>query len=145
MQYNFKTQELTSKGIDFNAIYPDKQDAVKQMTGYDFNLSSIVSFLKKETNDFEKQTPLALDIDKHIYSVYLKWQQSSDKPSEEKTDEGQKASAPVESTEEKPVEQPSKKTLETRLKIVNAMIKKDPSNTVLKTRIKIIQKKLKEA
>lgn len=90
MQYNFKTQELTSKGVDFNAIYPDKQDAVKQMTGFDFNLSNIVSFLKKETNDYEKQTPLALDIDKHIYSVYLKWQQAEGKSTEE-----QKASEPT--------------------------------------------------
>jgi phage/plasmid-associated DNA primase len=145
MQYNFKTQELTSKGVDFNAIYPDKQDTVKQMTGFDFNLSNIVSFLKKETNDYEKQTPLALDIDKHIYSVYLKWQQAEGKSTEDKKTEEQKASAPVESTEDKPVDQPSKKTLETRLKIVKAMIKKDPSNTVLKTRIKIIEKKLKEA
>ncbi len=95
MQYNFKTQELTSKGVDFNAIYPDKQDAVKQMTGFDFNLSNIVSFLKKETNDYEKQTPLALDIDKHIYSVYLKWQQAEGKSTEDKKTEEQKASEPT--------------------------------------------------
>lgn len=145
MQYNFKTQELASKGIDFNAIYPEKQDAVRQMTGYDFSLPTIVSFLKKETNDYEKQSPLALDIDKHIYSIYLKWQQADGKSSEEKPAEEEKASAPVESTEEKSVELPSKKTLETRLKIVKAMIKRDPSNSVLKTRIKIIEKKLKEA
>lgn len=145
MQYNFKTQELASRGVDFNAIYPEKQDAVKQMTGYDFSLPTIVSFLKKETNDYEKQSPLALDIDKHIYSIYLKWQQSEGKSTEEKSEGEQKASVPVESVEDKPVELPSKKTLETRLKIVKAMIRKDPSNSVLKTRIKIIEKKLKEA
>mgnify|MGYP000956445441 CR=1 FL=1 len=142
MQYNFKTQELTSKGVDFNAIYPDKQDAVKQMTGFDFNLSNIVSFLKKETNDYEKQTPLALDIDKHIYSVYLKWQQAEGKSTEDKKTEEQKASAPVDSTEKKPVDFSDREFNEKRLKLVSASLRKNPKDKVFITLKKMIIKKL---
>lgn len=78
MQYNYKTQELVDKGVDFSTIYPEKQTAVKEMTGFDFNLSNIVSFLKKETDNYQKQLPLALELDKHIYAIYLK---SGQKPS----------------------------------------------------------------
>lgn len=142
MQYNFKTQELTSKGVDFNAIYPDKQDTVKQMTGFDFNLSNIVSFLKKETNDYEKQTPLALDIDKHIYSVYLKWQQAEGKSTEDKKTEEQKASAPVDSAEKKPVDFSDREFNEKRLKLVSASLRKNPKDKVFITLKKMIIKKL---
>ena len=135
MRYNYKTHKLIDEGVNFNAIYPEKQEVVKQMTGVDFSLPQIVVFLKKQTDNFEKQMPLATDLDNAIYSVYLKW--SGDKSSE----------APIPTPTPTPTPsgegKPNKKTLETRLKIVNAMLKKNPSNAVLKTRIKIIEKQLK--
>ncbi|MEI7960776.1 MAG: hypothetical protein WCI04_00410 [archaeon] len=82
MRYDYKTQELIDKGVNFNSIYPEKQEVVKQMTGVDFNFAQIVTFLKSQTDNFQKQTPLALDLDRHIYSVYLKW---SSKPKETAT------------------------------------------------------------
>lgn len=133
MRYNYKTHKLMDEGVNFNSIYPEKQEVVKQMTGVDFTLPQIVLFLKKQTDNFEKQMPLATDLDNAIYSVYLKW--SGEKPSEKPVP----TPTPTPSADSKP----SKKTLETRLKIVNAMFKKNPTNTVLKTRIKIIEKQLK--
>jgi len=132
MRYDYKTQELIDKGINFNSIYPEKQEVVKQMTGVDFNFAQIVTFLKSQTDNFQKQTPLALDLDRHIYSVYLKW---SSKPKETAT--------PTETVTSTTTTVTSPKVLETRLKIVNSMLKKDPTKSVLKTRIKIIEKLLK--
>jgi spore maturation protein CgeB len=68
------------KGVNFNAIYPEKQEVVKQMTGVDFTLPQIVMFLKKQTDNFEKQMPLATDIDNSIYAVYLKWKDEKATP-----------------------------------------------------------------
>jgi len=135
MRYNYKTHELLDKGVNFGSVYPEKQEVVKQMTGVDFALPQIITFLKKQTDNFEKQTPLALDLDRAIYSVYLKWSES-EKPTEVPTTT---TSPSVPTAETKP----NKKTLETRLKIINSMLKKNPSNTVLKTRIKIIEKQIK--
>lgn len=80
MQYNYHTQELLAQGIDFSTIYNSKQEIVKEMSGFDFNLTDIVQFLKKETNGFKKQFPLAADIDAAIYSIYLKSQSQDGVP-----------------------------------------------------------------
>jgi|LakMenEpi03Aug12_release.lakeMendotaPanAssembly.Ray.scaffolds.fasta_scaffold36256_12 hypothetical protein len=76
MQQNnivYQTQKLMDSGVDFNAIYSEKQSIIKDMTGFDFNLQSIVGFLKAQTDNFQKQIPLALDIDKNIKAIYDKW------------------------------------------------------------------------
>ena len=74
MQYSYKTHKLLDEGVNFGKVYSDKQEVVKEMTGFDFNLSNIVSFLKKETDNFTKTNiELALDLDRHIYTIYLKW------------------------------------------------------------------------
>jgi hypothetical protein len=92
MQYSYKTHQLLDSGVDFAKIYPKKQDVVKEMTGFDFNLANIVTFLKSETDDFTKQIPLALDLDKHIYAVYNEWvskgeQKGGEQKIEEKKDD----------------------------------------------------------
>lgn len=125
---NYKTLELADKGVDFSTIFPEKQVIVKEMTGMDFSLPQIVSFLRKQTNNGAEQIPLALDIDKHIYSIYLKsGAKEGTKPAET-------------SGEDKPA--PTLKVLETRLKIISGMLKKDAKNTVLKTRLKIVTKQI---
>ena len=96
MQYNFKTQELQDKGVNFASIFPEKQSAVKEMTGFDFDLSNIVLFLKKETDNYQKtDNPLASELDKYIYSIYLKSAGLPKADKKEKTEE-----APAEKTEE---------------------------------------------
>jgi hypothetical protein len=74
----YKTKKLIDDGINFSAIYSNKQEQVKALTGFDFNLSNIVSFLKKQTDDFSIQNALAFDIDAQIYSIYLKWIDATD-------------------------------------------------------------------
>ena len=67
MQSNtYKIAALLDKGVDFSSIFPEKQNVVKEMTGFNFDLANIVNFIKKETKDFTEQNPLALDVDKHI-------------------------------------------------------------------------------
>jgi hypothetical protein len=73
MQYNYKTEKLLQDGVDFSNLFSEKQKLVKDMTGFAFDLENIVNFLKKETDNFQKQTKLALDIDANIYQIYLKW------------------------------------------------------------------------
>jgi hypothetical protein len=133
----YKTKKLIENGVNFSAIYSNKQEQVKDLTGFDFNLSNIVSFLKKQTNDFTVQIPLAFDIDAQIYSIYMKWVDATDtKPT---PSEKPKAEAPSEAGEK-----PTKEVLQTRLKLVKKMNDKNPS-ALLKTRMKIIEKQLKEA
>ena len=84
MQFNYQTQQLLDKGVNFATIYPEKQGVVKEMTGFDFDLQNIVSFLQKETDNFTIVLPLALEIDKNIVSIYNKYQTSQGKKSESK-------------------------------------------------------------
>ena len=125
MQYNYKTQELVDKGVDFSKIYPEKQSVVKEMTGFDFNLESIVLFLKKETDNYKIQTPLALDLDKHIYNIYLKSIKNT-KPTES------------ESTTTKI----DKSVLLIKIKLFKKALEKDKGNKVLKIKIKLFEKEL---
>ena len=87
MQSNtYKIAALLDKGVDFSSIFPEKQNVVKEMTGFNFDLANIVNFIKKETKDFTEQNPLALDVDKHIYAIYLKYaEKNGEKPSETQT------------------------------------------------------------
>ena len=131
MRYDYKTQELIDKGINFNSIYPEKQEVVKQMTGVDFNFAQIVTFLKSQTDNFQKQTPLALDLDRHIYSVYLKW---SSKPKETATEKPTTPSASSTSSK--------KEDLADRLELLKEMLSetKDKSKKAdLKDRIELIE------
>lgn len=84
MQSAYKTEQLIDEGVDFSNIYAEKQGVVKEMTGFDFDLSRIVQFLQKETKQFTVQLPLALDIDRSIYSIYEKWKQSKGEEAEAK-------------------------------------------------------------
>jgi len=62
MQSAYKTEQLIDEGVDFSNIYAEKQDVVKEMTGFDFDLSRIVQFLQKETKQFTQQLPLARNL-----------------------------------------------------------------------------------
>ena len=69
----YQTQRLMESGVDFNLVYSEKQSVIRDMTGFDFNLQGIVAFLKAQTDNFQKQDPLALDIDRNIKAIYDKW------------------------------------------------------------------------
>lgn len=134
MQYNYKTQELLERGVDFSTIFPEKQDIVKDMVGFDFNLADIVQFIKVQTQDFTVENPLALDVDKHIYYIYQKNQENKGGDESEKESESASEKSAESSNE------PNLKVLQTRVKILKGMIKKNPENSLAKTRLKIVEK-----
>lgn len=83
MQFKYKTQELIDKGIDFSVIFPEKQKAVTEMTGFSFDFPAIVAFLRTATDNFTKQNLVALDIDSEIYATYLVWESKKPVPKPE--------------------------------------------------------------
>lgn len=82
MQYTYQTQKLLNDGVNFAAIYPEKQGVIKEMTGFDFSLPEIVQFLKTETDNFTKQNPIALDMDNYIVAIHNKWKGKSESGAE---------------------------------------------------------------
>jgi hypothetical protein len=68
----YKIQPLVESGYDFAALFPEKQDAVRQSTGLEFYLDSIVKFLQKQTNNFTIDNPIAHDLDNAIYNLVQK-------------------------------------------------------------------------
>jgi hypothetical protein len=74
----YKTKKLIENGVNFNAIYTQKQGKVKEITGLSFSLANIVTFLKEQTDNFSVQNSLAFDIDAQIYSIYTKWLNETD-------------------------------------------------------------------
>jgi hypothetical protein len=78
----YKLKTLVDDNVDFSVIYPEKQQAVRESTGLDFDLSGIVLFIKKQTNNFTIENTIAKDIDEGIYKLYEKYKKEQ-KPEEE--------------------------------------------------------------
>lgn len=105
----YKIQELVENGFDFSQVYPDKQQAVRESTGLDFDLVGIVKFLQRQTNNFTTDNPVAKDLDNAVFVLVQKWQGESggtpepepvEDKSEQEKDEVKKELAVVEKTEE---------------------------------------------
>lgn len=73
----YKIQALIEDGYDFKKLYPEKQEAVRQQTGLDFYLESVVNFLQKQTNNFTIDNPIAHDLDNAIYGIVEKYEKES--------------------------------------------------------------------
>ena len=73
MAHRYLTKDLVDNGVNFAAIYPQKQIKVKEMLGYSFTMPDIVNFLQKETNNFTTYISLAADIDTQLYNIYSSW------------------------------------------------------------------------
>ena len=69
--YNVKN--LVENNYDFSVVFNEKQDSIRKSTGLDFNLSEIVSFLQKQTNNFTIDSPIAKDLDEAIFKVVKKY------------------------------------------------------------------------
>lgn len=69
----YKIKTLVEDNFDFSVIFPEKQDSVRTASGLDFNLSEIVSFLQKQTNNFTIDNPIAKDLDDAIFKLYEKY------------------------------------------------------------------------
>ena len=90
----YKIQSLVESGFDFGQVYPEKQQAVRENTGLDFDLSGVVKFLQRQTNNFTTENPIAQDLDNAVFAVVSKWQSEAPAPAPETP------SAPAEKSQE---------------------------------------------
>lgn len=73
----YKIQELVESGFDFYQVYPEKQQAVRESTGMDFDLAGVVKFLQRQTNNFTTENPVAKDLDNAVFVLVEKWKSES--------------------------------------------------------------------
>lgn len=125
-QPKYKIQPLVEKGFDFRTIFPDKQNIVKEMSGYDFSIPEIVKFIKVQTNNFQEDNLVAFDLDDTIYKLYVK-STGGEKPAE----------APA-----TPPASSSKEELQARLRTLKKMAEKKPKDDELKSRIRTMEKRI---
>lgn len=89
----YKIQPLVESNYDFATLYAEKQQAVREATGLDFNLENIVKFLQRQTNNFTVDNPVAHDLDDAIFNIVSKLES-------EKVPEPKEEEKPLEKTEE---------------------------------------------
>lgn len=81
----YKIQPLVESNYDFASVFADKQRLVREATGLDFDLASIVTFLQKQTNNFTIENKVAHDLDDAIYDNVQRYKESigdTDEPDE---------------------------------------------------------------
>lgn len=78
----YKIQKLVEQDYDFSAIYPEKQNEVKEASGLDFSVFEIVKYLQKQTNNFTIENTIAKDLDDAIYKLVEKYESEQKKPEE---------------------------------------------------------------
>ena len=76
----YKIQSLVESGFDFGQVYPEKQQAVRENTGLDFDLSGVVKFLQRQTNNFTTENPIDQDLDNAVFAVVSKWKSEEPAP-----------------------------------------------------------------
>lgn len=86
----YKIQELVDSGFDFSQVYPEKQQAVRESTGLDFDLAGVVNFLQRQTNNFTTENPVAKDLDNAVFVLVEKWKSESGTPKAEAVEEEEK-------------------------------------------------------
>jgi hypothetical protein len=67
---SYKIEKLVRENYDFNSLFPEKQEETRLATRVSFKLGEIVDFLRKQTNDFRDEFPLAKDLDNAIFRIY---------------------------------------------------------------------------
>ena len=135
----FKTQQLVKSGFDWTGVYPTEQGEMKSALNYNFNLTDIQAFLRKQSNNFENSTAELYDLDRYLYGIYEKWGGKKEpKPAPEP--------APAPSGEPAPSGgAPTLAELEKSLKIIMLGLKKNPKDANMKMRKKIIEVGMKNA
>jgi hypothetical protein len=86
----YKIQELVESGFDFSQVYPEKQQAVRESTGLDFDLAGVVKFLQRQTNNFTTENPVAKDLDNAVFVLVEKWKSESGTPKAESVEDADK-------------------------------------------------------
>jgi hypothetical protein len=136
---SYKIKKLVDEGFDFGTLYPDKQEEARSATLLNFSISEIVEFLRKQTNDFRDDFPLAQDLDEAIYRLYEK-QKAKQKEAEPEPEPKPEIEIPKEaepkampSGEKAP---PSKESLEKQIKALKYLAEKK-NNESAKKQLKV--------
>jgi hypothetical protein len=79
----YKIKKLIEEGYSFADLHPDKQQAVREETGLDFNVEDIVKFLQKQTNNFSVENSIAHDLDDAIFKIVEKGKEKPKVPKKE--------------------------------------------------------------
>lgn len=76
----YKIKPLVDSNYNFADVFADKQIAVRQATGLEFDLASIVTYLQKQTNNFTIENAVAHDLDSAIFDAVQKYQEEVGAP-----------------------------------------------------------------
>lgn len=135
----YKIKKLVDEGFDFDTIYPEKQDEIRAATKLSFKLSEIVDFVRKQTNDFRDEFPLAIDLDNAIYKLYER-----QFPTPEKVEVPQVGGQPMAGGAPQKKAQ-TKEDIEKQIKILNLLLKrvKGEDAEKAKKKISILEKLMK--
>ena len=86
----YQLPPLVKENFDFSNLYPEKQSEVQKSLSVAFNLSEVVNYIQKATNNFRVENQIAMDVDNEIYDIYKKYMEAEGKaepkaePKEEK-------------------------------------------------------------
>jgi len=125
----YKIQPLVESNFDFSLINPQAQREVAEASGVDFDLSSIVKFLQKQTNNFTIENTIAKDLDEAIFKSYQKYQSEKGgekvevevKVESDQVEQGiREAIEILETLGEDASEEERQQTLESIIKLVNS-------------------------
>lgn len=128
---SYKIKKLVDEGFDFNSIYPEKQEEARSASSLNFELSDVVEFLRKQTNDFRDDFPLAQDLDESIYKLYLKYT-AKDKDTDSKDDSMPKGEAGSDSEPQKEKKVLTKEELIKKVKGYTLLLKRKDDERIRK-------------
>ena len=75
----YQLAPLVKENFDFSKLYPAQQAEVQKSLSVAFNLSEVVNYVQKATNNFRVENQIAMDVDNEIYSIYKKYMQDEGK------------------------------------------------------------------
>jgi hypothetical protein len=79
----YKLPQLIKENYDFSNLVPTEQADVQNKLSVAFNLSDIVTFIQKGTNNFRVENPIAVDLDNEVYKIAIDKGQGQPEPKDE--------------------------------------------------------------
>ena len=76
----YKLPQLIKENYDFSNLVPTEQADVQNKLSVAFNLSDIVTYIQKGTNNFRVENPIAVDLDNEIYKIAIDKGQGQPEP-----------------------------------------------------------------
>lgn len=75
----YQLPPLVKENFDFSNLYPAEQSEVQKSLSVAFNLSEVVNYIQKATNNFRVENQIAMDVDNEIYDIYKKYMEKEGK------------------------------------------------------------------